>query len=296
MRVSIKDKLLLILGSTFLIVLLGLLVYDVTRRGIYSPKMGLNVAIVGEDSVSVLLLRPEEEMVGWINMSKNIRIKVFNSEALYPLVSVWNYGVSEKKPYENMEKSLGQAMGVVISRTIKIDDVSAIENVLGKMFSISLKTDLSIRDRMLIRQFMADAVKSKKVLEMTIPESVFNKVTDPDGKEFKEFNQTMSLWTKNKFVIEPILDENADISINNVSGIPGMGSILANQLESAGMHVIELKADAEENVDEEKKGCMYSTDRRYEMTEKVLKEQVGCTKIAQPKAIDGDGKVRIWIK
>ena len=295
MKASIKDKILLILGSAFLIVLLGLLVYDVTRRGVYSSKMGLNMVIVGEESVSVLLVRPEEGMVGWINMPKNIRIKVFNSEAHYPLVSVWSYGVSEKKPYENMEKSLGQAMGVVISRTIKIDDVSTIENVLGKMFSVGLKTDLSIRDRVLIRQFMADAVKSKKVLEMTVPGSVFDSVTDPDGKEFKEFNQTMSLWTKNKFVIEPILDENADVSINNVSGIPGLGSILANQLESAGMHVIELKADAEESV--EGRGCIYSTDRRYEMTEKVLREQVGCTKIAQPEfVVDKDEKMRIWIK
>ncbi|KKS67647.1 MAG: hypothetical protein UV37_C0003G0003 [Candidatus Collierbacteria bacterium GW2011_GWA1_42_60] len=244
MKASIKDKILLILGSAFLIVLLGLLVYDVTRRGVYSSKMGLNMVIVGEESVSVLLVRPEEGMVGWINMPKNIRIKVFNSEAHYPL-----------------------------------------------MFSVGLKTDLSIRDRVLIRQFMADAVKSKKVLEMTVPGSVFDSVTDPDGKEFKEFNQTMSLWTKNKFVIEPILDENADVSINNVSGIPGLGSILANQLESAGMHVIELKADAEESV--EGRGCVYSTDRRYEMTEKVLREQVGCTKIAQPEfVVDKDEKMR----
>ena len=36
MKASIKDKILLILGSAFLIVLLGLLVYDVTRRGVYS--------------------------------------------------------------------------------------------------------------------------------------------------------------------------------------------------------------------------------------------------------------------
>ena len=57
MKASIKDKILLIIGGLFLMVLVCLLVYDLTRRGIYSPKMGLNVVVVGNDGVSVLLLR-----------------------------------------------------------------------------------------------------------------------------------------------------------------------------------------------------------------------------------------------
>jgi hypothetical protein len=294
MKASIKDKILLIIGGLFLVVLASLLVYDLTRRGIYSPKMGLNVVVVGNNGVSILLLRPEESMIGWVKMPSKIRIKVFNSDAHYPLESVWSYGVSEKKPFEIMEKSLGQAMGVVVSKTIKIDDSSQIENALGKLFSLGLKTDLSVRDRMMIRQFMAEVVSSKKVLELTIPDSVFDKVTDPDGVEFKEFNFTMNLWTKNKFVVEPILEENADISINNVSGISGMGSILANQIESTGMHVIELKAAPEEVVGG--KGCVYSSEKQYEMTEQVLREQVKCSKISKPTFIEEDDKLRIWIK
>ena len=294
MRASIKDRVLLLLGSIFLLVLLGLLVYDVTRRGIFSDSMGINVAIVGNSGVSVLLLRPEEEMVGWVNLPRDVRVKIFNSEAYYPLTSVWSLGLSERNPYEVMEKSLGQSMGVLIARTVKLEDNNRIVNVLGKLFQISLKTNLSIRDRLMIRKFMADAVNSKKVLELTIPNTVFDKVMDPDGKEFFEFNQTMSLWTKNKFVIEPILDENADISINNASGISGKGTTLANQLESAGMHVIELVANPEEQV--QGKGCLYSAGKKYEMTELVLREQVGCLKIVRPEFVESDEKIRIWIK
>jgi hypothetical protein len=294
MKASIKDKILLFLGSAFLLVLLGLLVYDLTRRGVFDSRMGLNVAVVGDKGVSILLLRPEEEMVGWVRMPKNIRIKIYNSEAHYPLESVWNFGVAEKKPFEVLEKSLGQSMGIIVARVIKIDDSSQIENVLGKMLSLSLRTDLSIRDRFLIRQFLADAVKSKKVLEMAVPETVFDKVTDPDGAEFKEFNQTMSLWTKNKFVVEPILNENADISINNVSGISGKGNTLANQLESVGMHVVELKASPEEKVNGN--GCLYSSEKQFEMTESILREQMGCLKIAKPEFVESDERMRIWIK
>lgn len=292
MKASIKDKILLILGGAFLVVLLGLLGYDLVRKGIYTPQMGLNVLVVGDNQVSILLLRPEEDMVGWVKLPKDVRVKVYNSEAKYPLISLWSYGVSVHDPYQITEKSLGQAMEVVVSRTIKLEDAS-IENILGKLYSLGLKTNLSIRDRILIRQFLADSVKSKKLLEMAVPSTVFDQVTDPDGAVFSEFNQTMSLWTKNKFVYEPILDENADISINNISGISGMGNSLANQLESTGMHVIEVKADMEEKVSG--KGCVYSTGRRYPMTELVLQEQLGCRKIDKPDFIDNDDKLRVWI-
>jgi hypothetical protein len=294
MKASIKDKMLLILGGAFLLALLCLLLFDLTRRGVYRLSMGINVVVVGESDMSILLLRPDEEMLGWVRLPKGTRVKVFNSEAHYPLESLWSYGVSEKRPYETVEKSLGQAMGVVISRTIKLADSSSIENVLGDLFSFSLKTNLSIRDRVMIRSFLADAVNSKKVLELTIPESVFDSVVDPDGRSFLEFNQTMTLWTKNKFVLEPILEENADISINNVSGVIGAGSVLSAQLESAGMHVVEVKADTEEKVTG--KDCVYSSDKHFEMTELVLREQIGCSKITTPSFVEGDERLRLWIK
>lgn len=293
MKGSIKERILLILGLVFLVVLFGLLIYDLTRKGIYSDKMGINIAVVGERGVNILLLRPEEQMVSWVTLPTNIRVKVFNSGAEYPLDSIWNLGVSEKRPFETMERSLGQAMGIIISRVIKIDKGGQVENVLGKLISLDLKTDLTIRDRMLIRSFLTDAIKSKKILELSVPASVFDKVTDPDGKTFLEFNQTMNLWTKNKFVIESVLNENADISINNVSNVPGSGNILGNQLESSGMHVVEVKADQGEKIDG--KNCVYSTTKEFKVTEKVLKEQVGCKKIANPSFGD-DERLRIWIK
>lgn len=294
MKASIKDKLLLILGSVFLLVLIGLLIFDVTRRGIFSGKMGINIAIVGDRGVSLLLLRPEEEMVEWVKFPTNISVKIFNSEAHYPLESVWSYGVLERNPYEILEKSLGQSMGIVISRTVVVGNGPSIEDLLGKMLSISLKTNLSIKDRFVIRQFVAEAVKSKRILETSVPSTVFDKVIDPDGKEFIEFNQTVNLWTKNKFVVESILDENADVLINNISGVPGKGNIMANQLESSGMHVVEVKADTEEKVSSGKE-CVFSTDQRYEITEMVLGVQVGCAKIPLPSFIEKDEKVRIWI-
>lgn len=294
MKASTRDRLLFFLGGFFLISLLGLLVFDLSRKGVYSQRMGVNVAVIGEKGVGLLLLRPDEEMVGWVVLPGNVRIKVFNSGARYPLESIWSYGVSSKNSFEVVEKSLGQSMGVIVAKTVKLDSEPRIEDVLGRLFTLGLKTDLSIRDRIEIRRFLADAVRSKKVLEMTVPGSVFDKVVDPDGAEFLEFNRTMGLWTKNKFVVESVLDENADISINNISGVSGAGNILSDQLESIGMHVVEVKASPEESIDG--RGCLYSTGIRYEMTELVLKDQLGCGKVPKPEFLEDNEKLRIWIK
>ena len=295
MKGSIKEKVLLVLGTAFLVVLVGLLLFDLTRRGIFDGGTGINIAIVGDKGVSVLLLRPEDQMAGWVSLPQDVRVKVFNSSANYPIESLWNYSVSENNPYEITEKTIGQAMGVIISRTIKINGNSSIEDVLGKLFTMSLKTDLSIRDRFTVRQFLSDSVKSKKILELAIPNAVFDKVTDPDGKKFLEFNQAMSLWTKNKFVVEAVLNENADISINNMTGTSGLGNILANQLESAGAHVVEVKANTDEKIIG--KGCLYYTKKRYETTEAVLRDQVGCNKLSvKPSFVEDDDTLKVWLK
>ena len=279
----------------FLFVLVVFLGVDLTRHGIYSSKVGINIAVVGDNGVSLLILRPEEEMVSWVKLPKNIRIKIYNSDASYPLESVWSYGVAERKPYEIVEKSLGQSMGIIVSRTIKVEDHTLIENVLSKILSLGTKTDLSIKDRLMIRNFLVNSVSSKKILEQSILTNIFDKVVDPDGKEFFEFNKAVNLWTKNKFVIESILNENAYISINNISGKSGLGSVLANQLDSSGMHVIEVKADSSEIVDESK-DCVFTSEKRFVVTEMVLAEQLGCMKILRPKSIEADDKIRIWIK
>lgn len=294
MKASIKDKILLLLGGVFLFILIGLLFYDVTRKGIFSKEIGLNIAVIGDSEVNVLLLRPEEGVVEWIKLPNNIKTKIYNSDARYPIISLWNYGVSEKNPFEILEKSLGQSMGIIIAKTIKLNDGSLIETVLGKLYQLSLITDLSIRDRILIRNFLADAINSKKILEYSVPEMAFDSVIDPDGKEFLEFNQLVNLWTKNKFVIEAILNENADISINNVSGVAGKGNILANQLESTGMHVIELKADANEQI--EGQGCLFNTQKNFKTTEIVLNDLLKCTKIPAPSFVENKEGISVWIK
>lgn len=267
------------LGLVFLVLLLVLLVFRMAKQGVYSDRLGMNIVIFGKDGAGLLMLRPEEEVVGWIRFPSNLILKIFNSEARYPIVSLWQYGNTERNPYEIAEKTIGLSMGVTIARTIKTEGETSVEGILASLHRWNLKTDLSLRDRILIRKLLVEAVASRKVLEMDIPNKIFDQTEEPDGKKTLSFNSVTSLWTKNKFVLESILGENVELTVNNLSGQLGLGTQVARQLESAGMRVIEVKSDLTEEVPG--KGCYFRIVGNYPFTELLLTQQMNCIKFGK---------------
>ncbi len=293
MKGNSENKYIKVTGVTFLVVLLMLLVFRVVKDGIFSKNSGINVAVVGENSVSVLILRPDEDILGWVVLPEKLKVKIYNSAAHYPIGSLWEYGLSEKEPYTVLKKSLGLSMGVPISRTIKIRGSSTLEEVLASLHKINLKTDLSIRDRFLIRQYLVDSLTSKKVLEMDIPSSGMDKIMEPDGKSFLMFNNVISLWTKNKFLLESILNENVNLSVNNLTGLAGLGIAVSRQLEAAGIRVIDVKTDPTDDVIGS--GCLFSTSGNYPYTRDFLIQQMDCVEKVREIPLVEKGIV-LWLK
>ncbi len=280
-------------GWFFLLLLATLLLVRILRQGIYSDSLGMNIAVFGQDSVGLLMLRPEEDVIGWVKFPDDLGVKIYNSEARYPLISLWHYGVLEKNPFEIAEKTLGLAMGVSISRTVKVDGPASVEAVLANLHRWNLKTDLSLKDRFLIRKLLVEAVASRKVLEMDMPLKIFDQTEEPDGKKTLSFNSVASLWTKNKFVLESILSENVDLTVNNLTGQSGLGTQVARQLESAGMRVVEVKSELGETVPG--KGCYFMITGNYPYTESLLTNQMNCKKINNSKEGSGKG-ITVLIK
>lgn len=293
MKVNLNRKLINFIGYTFLAILICLIFYNTFRKGIYSNEMGMNIAVIGNNSVAIMLLRPDEQLISWVDIPENLKVKIYNSAATYPILSLWKYGNSERKPYEIFERSLGTSLGVAIPRSIRVDGEANIETVLGSFHKLGLSTDLSWKDRWLIRQFVADAVQSKKIIEETIPQKAFDSVTEPDGKVFLTVNSIASLWTNTKFIIEPILSENSDVIVNNLTGRSGFGFEVSRQLESAGMRVIEVKADNSDSVPGT--GCMFAIPNKLPISEKFLKDHLMCNKIEISKKLDEKG-IEVWLK
>ena len=293
MKVIINRNVVNVIGLLFLITLVGMLSFDLLRRGIYSNKLGINVAVVGDNSVALMLLRPEEELISWVTVPNNLKIKIFNSSANYPVISLWQYGIAEKNPFEIFERSLGISLGVAVPRTIKVNGDATIEAVLGSLHKIGLKTDISLRDKIQIRKFVADMVESKKVIEEIVPKNVFDEIIEPDGKIFLHVNSIAELWTNSKFILEPILSENADVTVNNLTGQPGYGFEVAKQIESSGMRVIEVKADGKDSVSGN--GCLFRIPSNVPVSEEFLINHLSCQKILLTKEGSQKG-IEVWLK
>ncbi len=293
MKESSDNKFLKVAGLVFLFLLFGLLTFRLLKDGIFSKSTGINVAIVGKDGIAILILRPDEDILGWVKLPEKLKIKIFNSTAQYPVGSLWDYGVNEKQPYPILEKSLGLSMGVAISRTIKINEDTTPEGVLSSLHFLRLKSDLSIRDRFLIRRYLVDSLSSKKVLEMDIPSSGMDKIVEPDGKEFYVFNNVITLWTKNKFLLESILNENVDLSVNNLSGLVGQGISVSKQLEAAGVRVVEVKTDPTKDISGT--GCLFVMKGDYPFTERFLKDQMSCVLHSKKLSTEEKG-IDLWLK
>ena len=286
-------KLAVMLGLTFLILLAVLLVIRILRQGIYSNQLGMNIVVLGKEKVGLLMIRPEEDVVGWVIFPKNLTIKIFDSDARYPVVSLWELGQLERNPYDIVEKSIGTSMGVVIARTINVGSDVSVEGIVANIHKLHLKTNLSLRDRFLIRKFLVSSLSSKKILEMDVPLKIFDKSVEPDGKEVLAFNSVALLWTKNKFVLESILSENVELGVNNLSGQIGLGTQVARQLESAGVRVVEVKSDP--MVDITGKGCMYAINGKYPFTELLLTNHMRCVKIDDSSTMAEKG-IAVWLK
>lgn len=282
------------LGFLFVAVFVVLLVVGFTKKGIYSNKLGINVVVVGDLDVSLVLIRPLEGMMTWVRLPQNLSVRIFKTGAVYPLSSLWKYGVSEHNAYQIVGKSLSNTLGVLLPRVVKVKGLSTPENLLGVLHKIGMQSDLSVRDRIAFRRDLVTSVSSKKYFEVDIPSAAIDIKADPDGKEFLEINSVINLWTKNKFVFDTLLGENSNVKVRNLTSINGAGLLLSRQLESAGLRVVEVTAGSGEKFSGT--GCVFRSIGGHEYTDYLLNNYSGCRNITtkEDKKSGADG-VEVWI-
>jgi len=281
-----------IFGMVFLILISISLLLSLLKRGIWNENLGINLLVVGDDSVGVLVLRPKEGLGSWMILPTDLKVRISGSQAKYPINSLWKFAVGEKRPFQLSEKSLAEAMGVIIPRVIKVVGAASVESVLGASLSVSTKTDLSILDRFAIRKYLSEIMTSKRMLEINIPSQVYEKVEDPDGKIFLEFTSVMYAWSKDKFLFDTVLMESPDMIVNNLSGLSGAGIAMSRQAETAGIRVIEVKNDSEDVV--LGRGCVFVSPPTGKVsTIELLTNHFGCKKVDGKG--DSGGELRVWL-
>ncbi len=284
----IRRQVLEYLAVGFFVVLLGLLVLSFSRKGIYSKDLGINMVVIADDSIALALVRPKEDYMVWIKLPLAMLIKVDSSSATFPVYSFWKYAEKERSSLNLVAKSISSTLSVALPSAIKINGSATAENLLGSLHSFSLNTNLSLRDRILLRKDLVTLVSTRKTLEVDIPKTAMTMRVDPDGVEFLEVNNIVNLWTKNRFVFEVLLGESANLSVYNLSGVVGGGMLLSRQLESAGARVVAVESKYD-GGSVSGKGCLFRTNASYTYTEYLLGNFLNCKNITDKKNQKGEG-------
>lgn len=281
------------LALAFFLVLLILLLTSFFRSGIYSKELGLNIAVVGEDSIAIALIRPGEGHILWIKLPLAMRVKIIDSAAEFPIYSLWKFADKERDSLDLVSRSIASTMGVIVSSTIKIKGELTPENMLSNLHTWKLNTNLSIRDRILLRKDLVGLVSTRKTIETDLPTNALTKLTDPDGVEFLEVNNVINLWTKSNFVFEKLLGEDIDVEVYNLSKVPGKALLMSRQLESAGVRVTEV-GSSYGGVLPGGDGCWFSSVNSDLQTVFLLKNLIGCREYRLSEGLEKKGIV-VWI-
>lgn len=288
-----RNRLVAYLSYGFFLLLFAMIAISFSRRGLYTRQLGINLVVVGEDSVALALIRPNEDYLTWVKLPLAMQVKIDGTNAVYPIFSLWKYAHSEKKPLEVILRSLEGTLGVVLPVAVKLDTSVSPENLVTALRSINLKTNLTLRDRIILGKDITTLVTGRKVFEADIPKAALTSKIDPDGVEFLEANNVVGLWTKNKFAFEQLLGENVDVSIYNLSGVDGRGLGLSKKLESAGIRVVKVASKYDGNISG--KGCYFSRNERYEQTVYLLNEFLSCKPISHKVDDQLKNEIKVWL-
>lgn len=261
-----------LISGGFLLCILVALVIGVSKKRVFDKKLGMGLVIVGEERVALLGIRPEEDSLTWVDLPADLRLRVIDSEAWYPVKSLWQLGEIEGKPEELVKQSLQQDLGLVVSGVIYLEnkDVS-VEGLMSGLIDLGIKSSLSWWDRVVLYKTLTKMTTRGLVWEIDLPQIVMDRKEDEDGVVWKKLNERIWVWTRDLWPSEKILALGITAAVYNSSEIPGKARTMGYVLESEGLRVVEVAGKEEKN-----EGCWYEMEEDSDELKWLLERQLGC--------------------
>jgi len=281
----------LIAGGFLLCILVGL-VMGMFRKRVFNENLGMGLAAIGEDEVALLGIRPEEDSLVWVDLPADLRLRVIDSEAWYPVESLWQLGEIEGDAEELVKQSLQQDLGLVMSGVICLGskDVS-VEGVMSGLIDLGVKSSLNWWDRVVLYKVLTKMMTRGLVWETDLPLIVMDVKEDEDEMKWKKLNERVWVWTRDLWPSEKILGLGATAAVYNSSDTPGKARVMGYALESEGLRVVEVAAREEKN-----EGCWYEMEEEWSELEWLLERQLGCrVKVGIGDMDEVEAGVTVWL-
>jgi len=281
-----------LIAAGFLLCILVGLVMGMFRKRVFNENLGMGLAAIGEDEVALLGIRPEEDSLVWVDLPADLRLRVVDSEAWYPVQSLWQLGEIEGDAEELVKQSLQQDLGLVMSGVICLGskDVS-VEGVMSGLIDLGVKSSLNWWDRVVLYKVLTKMMTRGLVWETDLPLIVMDVKEDEDEMKWKKLNERVWVWTRDLWPSEKILGLGATAAVYNSSDTPGKARVMGYALESEGLRVVEVAAREEKN-----EGCWYEMEEEWSELEWLLERQLGCrVKVGIGDMDEVEAGVTVWL-
>ncbi len=280
-----KNKIIYWLAGGFLgVVVFGILL-DVFKISRFDDSLGGNILVIGRNGMSIIGLRPKNEMIFFLNLPDDLIIPL-SSNGGELRAEAYRRGLREKNSLEltrdSVSKAMGVAIGGVLKAEVKTDPAGLIEGVWS-----SIQTNLSFSDRYRVYKATSALVQKGREIELNLPMNTYDEVEEADGVVSKRLNQAVYAWNRNQWVYEQILNQGAEVSLVNATGIDGYARTYSRLVDSAGGRVVELISGKKIYQG----GCMVLGNKEMWLeTIKFLEVNLNCKHNTSEKIEDWSGR------
>lgn len=268
----IKSVLLRWLGVAFIVLVLLTLLIGALKKNVYDSKLGANILVVTKEGIGIVGVRASENISSFLTLPNNLVIGTSRGE--YLVEALWRVGLPGADSLKTTRVGVGMTLGIPLGGVIKSNSGLSFYELLSSLISFSSRTNLSLTDRIRLYSDLSSLLKKGMRLELNFPQNVVDVYEEPDGKKVLRTNQAVYTWTKNHFASDEILSETAEVSVVNASGKDGVGRLLAHQLETAGVRVIEVVGS-----NNKLNGvCVILSEKKVPKTTLFIEKTFGCRK------------------
>lgn len=228
-----------ILGIIFVLALVAMVAVWGLKGNIYDDRLGINVLLITDEGMGLVGIRAKEDWATVMTLPNNLLVS--SSQGDFLVEALWKVGLP-KKGLEDVRLGVGRTLGIPLTGVIKAKGGIDLPGLAQSLVMLSSRTNLSLADRLRLAADVGTLLKRGIKLEINLPQSVLDVRAEPDGKNVLMVNPAIYTWAKNQWSSDKVLSETAEVAVVNASGREGIGRIIAHQLETAGVRIIEVSA------------------------------------------------------
>lgn len=261
------------LGLVFVGLVILLVFLSFYARRLFDPKLGINVLFMAEDGVGILSVHPESQTVGLVKLPSDLKIPLGLDGPEYSLEAIRKTGLPERDGMVRFRQGTGLALGVIVPALVRTKGKLTVPAFLEDLWSWRTQTNLTLVDRYRLIGELDRLIKRGLNLEVSFPKTVTDMVEEPDGRRFLKLNAAIYAWSRNQWVSETVLAETAEVGVVNASEVEGLARVVARQLETAGVRVVEV---TKSELSYPGKCLVVGTSGAHPITRRLMSRYLGC--------------------